>query len=257
VDLSGQSGAAGSIFQDLPTTPGQRYRLRFAMAGNPDAGPAIKQMNLFWDGGLLDSPSFDITGHTREQMGWVYHDHLVTASTSLTRLQFTSVTSSGFGPVIDDISVTHVFGPIILQQPEGLIVKPGSPAMISVAADGLDPQYQWRLNGEDIPGATNATLVIEQTQPAHAGTYDVLITDSTGEILSSSVVLSLFGIQALPGLLVYGPLESEYRIEYTTDIESGEWMTLTQIVLESSPFLFVDTAPLDSEKRFYRSVLVP
>ena len=42
VDLSGET--AGAIYQDLPTVPGRRYRLRFALAGNPAGAPADKQL---------------------------------------------------------------------------------------------------------------------------------------------------------------------------------------------------------------------
>ena len=38
----------GGISQTLPTTPGQRYRINFFMAGQINSGPDVKQMNLDW-----------------------------------------------------------------------------------------------------------------------------------------------------------------------------------------------------------------
>jgi len=108
VDLSG--GSAGQIYQDLATVPGQTYELRFAMAGSgvvEQQPPLIKLMEVGW-GTLVDTRSFDITGHTVTDMGWTYHTYDLTAVSSITRLQFTSLIDTQWGPMIDDVSVTAV-----------------------------------------------------------------------------------------------------------------------------------------------------
>ena len=107
VDLDGLENFPGTIYQDVPVTPGTTYKLRFAVAGNPDRSPTIKTMNVWWEGAIIDSISFDITGKTRANMGYTYHEYTVTASSPLSRLKFESTTSpSGWGPVIDDVSVS-------------------------------------------------------------------------------------------------------------------------------------------------------
>jgi choice-of-anchor C domain-containing protein len=102
VDLSGEG--AGAIYQDLPTIPGQTYLLRFAMAGNPEGGPAIKRIEIWWDTTLVDTLSFDTTGRSKSSMGWVYHEYTVVATTNVTHLRFKSLTSGAFGPALDDVS---------------------------------------------------------------------------------------------------------------------------------------------------------
>lgn len=102
VDLSGYS--TGTIYQDIPTVPGYAYRLRFAMAGNPEGGPAIKQMEVWWGTTLVDTPSFDMTGHSKWDMGWVYHEYTVVAAATVTRLRFKSLVDGTCGPVLDDIT---------------------------------------------------------------------------------------------------------------------------------------------------------
>jgi choice-of-anchor C domain-containing protein len=109
VDLSG--GSAGQIYQDLATVPGQTYELRFAMAGSgvvEQQEPKIKLMQVAWGASLVDTPQFDITGHTITSMGWTYHTYDLTAVSSVTRLQFTSLINTQWGPMIDDVRVTPV-----------------------------------------------------------------------------------------------------------------------------------------------------
>lgn len=82
--------------------------------------------------------------------------------------------------------------PIILQQPQSVTVAPGASATFSVAVSGLPPfQYQWRLNAEAIPGATNATWTVTNAQPASAGNYTVVVHDLSGAAFSQPATLSL------------------------------------------------------------------
>jgi choice-of-anchor C domain-containing protein len=112
VDLSGSPGA-GAVYQILSTEAGQSYLLRFAMAGNftPWDGnpnnwsPAVKEMEVVWDGELVDTVTFDVTGHDASDPGWVYLSYGVTAESSATELRFVSLTGGAYGPLLDDVSV--------------------------------------------------------------------------------------------------------------------------------------------------------
>ena len=103
VDLSGNE--AGAVYQDLPTTSGQTYLLRFAMAGNPYGGSAVKRMQIWWDTTLIDSLFFDTTGHSGQSMGWEYHEYSVVATGNVTRLTFKGMTDEQWGPALDDVTV--------------------------------------------------------------------------------------------------------------------------------------------------------
>jgi hypothetical protein len=52
-------------------------------------------------------------------------------------------------------------------------------------------RYQWRFSGADLPGATNATLLLTNVTPADEGAYSALVTDDIGPALSPSATLTV------------------------------------------------------------------
>jgi hypothetical protein len=103
VDLTGTPGA-GSIYQDLSTVPSGIYNLELHLAGNPVSDPNIKEMQLFWDGSLIDTLSFNVSGKSTTDMGWTLHSYEnLIASSWLTRLEFVSLTEGSYGPAIDNV----------------------------------------------------------------------------------------------------------------------------------------------------------
>jgi hypothetical protein len=51
--------------------------------------------------------------------------------------------------------------------------------------------YQWRLNGTNIAGATNAMLTLTNVQSGQAGSYSVIVGNAFGSVTSSNAVLSV------------------------------------------------------------------
>ena len=72
MDLNGFS--SGGIWRDLRTSVGQVYTLRFLYSGNPDIAvcgpPAVKKFAAK-AGDVASNFSYDTTGHTRADPGWV------------------------------------------------------------------------------------------------------------------------------------------------------------------------------------------
>ena len=67
----------------------------------------------------------------------------------------------------------------------------GSNVTFQVAATGSGTlSYQWQQNGSPVPGATAASLPLSNIQPANAGSYVVVITDSTGSTTSQVSTLT-------------------------------------------------------------------
>src|SRR5204862_649859 len=60
--------------------------------------------------------------------------------------------------------------------PSTLEVQAGATATFTVSTTFSSPvQFQWRLNGLELSGETNTTLVITNTQAQHAGEYTVTV----------------------------------------------------------------------------------
>ena len=108
--------AYGTIFQDLPTTAGQEYHLQFALAGNFNTGsPAV--VNVLWGDNNIGSASWNPGGHSVNDLGWVWSDFYVTASSSTTLLTFSDPfvgDGSQRVDLLDAISVVPVPEPSLL-----------------------------------------------------------------------------------------------------------------------------------------------
>jgi hypothetical protein len=80
----------------------------------------------------------------------------------------------------------------ITSQPRNLTTNASSRVTLSVRATTRYPlSYQWKLEGTNLPGATNSTFVIANAQPVHRGTYTVTLTNSVGELSTTGAVLSV------------------------------------------------------------------
>jgi len=95
--------------------------------------------------------------------------------------------------------------PVIITQPQDQNVNFGSPAAFAVEVRGTAPlQYQWCLNGSEIPGATASTYHKSNVQPPDAGDYSVRITNSIGAVSSSNAVLIVHVPANIPSHLQSG-----------------------------------------------------
>jgi hypothetical protein len=77
--------------------------------------------------------------------------------------------------------------PLISVHPQSQTVSPGATVILDVSANGLTPiQYQWRLNGVNIPGANSSTYTISNAQPTNGGRYTVVVVDALGTLEQSN-----------------------------------------------------------------------
>jgi alpha-tubulin suppressor-like RCC1 family protein len=89
-------------------------------------------------------------------------------------------------------------------QPLGPTAVAGTTVTLSVDAIGPAPlSYQWRKNGEIIPGANAATLVLEDVTLAVAGDYDVVVSNAAGSTTSGVASLA---VQRLGQGITFAPL---------------------------------------------------
>jgi len=81
--------------------------------------------------------------------------------------------------------------PEITTQPASVSVAAGASATLSVQASGGQLQYQWRLNGADIVGATAANLSIPAASSADSGGYTVVVRNAAGSVTSDVATLTV------------------------------------------------------------------
>jgi hypothetical protein len=82
--------------------------------------------------------------------------------------------------------------PLVTTHPTNLTVIAFMNATFSVTAGGAGPfSYQWLFNGNPIPGATSATLLLTNVQPAQAGLYQAVVLNPANSTASSNALLTV------------------------------------------------------------------
>jgi choice-of-anchor C domain-containing protein len=114
LDLSAEN--AGSISQDLVgLSVGQEYTVSFDIAGNPVGAPTTKSLSVTV-GGAPGLYSFNTTGGTLSNLGWVTQTFVFIATASTQTLAFLSLDGTAYGPALDNVSIaaTPIPGAILL-----------------------------------------------------------------------------------------------------------------------------------------------
>jgi hypothetical protein len=129
---------------------------------------------------------------------------------------YSVVVSNDIGAATSESAALVVLTPpAIASQPLDQDVAPGTRVTFAVTATGSEPLFfQWRRNGENLPGATGATYVIADAQPTDAGTYSVAVANSVASVNSREAVLKV----AVPGALA---LADNFAERVTTEEASG------------------------------------
>jgi len=112
-----------------------------------------------------------------------------------------SVVASNFLDIVESAPAMLRVGdaPAFLSVPSGTNVIEGTDVTFCVEAAGEVPlQYQWRLNGANIPGATNDCLTITNATLEDGGSYAVVVANAYGVLTSPEAVLS-FLLTSAPG----------------------------------------------------------
>ena len=101
----------------------------------------------------------------------------------------------------------------ITEPPRNRSVSQGGRTEFTVGVSGTPPlSYQWQSNGNPLPGATNATLILANVLPSQAGEYRVEVRNRAGVALSQPATLTVLSnsagyVTGLPPKLVVQPVE--------------------------------------------------
>jgi alpha-tubulin suppressor-like RCC1 family protein len=108
------------------------------------------------------------------------------------------VSIAASAPAFHGLALVNDGRPVILQPPVGLTAYTGrSVTMQSSTVGTLPLSYQWLLNGTNIPGAINTSLVISNVQFGNAGNYQLFVSNSVNTALSLPAPLNVISNGAL------------------------------------------------------------
>jgi hypothetical protein len=149
-----------------------------ALGGTGDAGA----MTYLWkkDGNPITEPT------------WTYIINSAQPSDAGT---YTVTVTNSLGSVTSNPAVLTVqtgSAPVIQTQPQSQTVEEGGPVSFTVVATGTPaPTYQWKKDGNDIPGATSGIYTIASAILSDAGSYTVVVTNTVGSITSNAATLTV------------------------------------------------------------------
>lgn len=111
--------------------------------------------------------------------------------------------------------------PTISAHPASATKSVDESVTFSVTASGTNPlQYQWLKNDAPIQNANQSTYTIQNIQPADAGNYKVVITNTAGQVASNSATLTVLA-NTKPVANIITPGENSTYVAGTTISFSG------------------------------------
>lgn len=176
-----ENGDVGG-YGEIPSTPpitGRPYRITVSSTGlgiySASIDDAITGENM---GSITD---YDLGGGFANGYGGVHSGF----NTGYWKIAFDNF-SLEVGP---EIAVP----PLLLALPTTASANPGGQLALTADIGGNPlPQVQWKFEGQDIPGATDLTLIVDNFQAANVGGYSLAATNSSGG-LETPVVDASFG----------------------------------------------------------------
>lgn len=106
---------------------------------------------------------------------------------------FDSATGNSPGVIYDNARVVALNPLAIVTQPVGAAIAAGGSTTLSVVTSGSITgvtNYQWRLAGTNLPGATSASLPLSNVQLIKYGAYTVVVSDGVFSLTSSTATVS-------------------------------------------------------------------
>ena len=136
---------------------------------------------------------------------------------------------------MDDVQVlVGPSAPSIFNQPSDITSPLGGTAVFEVTASGSTPLiYQWFFNGATVDHGTNRTLRLENVSTNDAGSYQVLVQNSLGTVLSLPGELTVVEVEAqlfqIVNLSTNGAVAIEHG-EVSQDDHGGIAVSSTHVI---------------------------
>ncbi len=138
----------------------------------------------------LDGQTWNlVTPGTRVAEGWQFPGVKIRAGAAY---RVRGPVRGGYGNGSESYADCQFGSPVCYSEALAVTAYAGTNLTLSMAAYGTMPTgYQWRLNGVDIPGETNATLTITNMPFSAAGRYELMAVNSYGTGTSATCRIDL------------------------------------------------------------------
>jgi alpha-tubulin suppressor-like RCC1 family protein len=135
--------------------------------------------------------------HNGSNISWGTNSSLTLTNIQLAQAGIYSVAvSNEFGGVVSSNAFLTVEPILVTQLPKDLVTFEGGTAVFSITALANTPlSYQWRFNGTDLPGATEATLALTNLHYEQAGNYEV-VASTTSSTVTNVATLAVVPVAA-------------------------------------------------------------
>ena len=187
---------------------------------------------------------------------------------SLTNVQTTDIAgysvlvTNAYGSATSSVvTLTVLFPPVIVQQPQNRAAVVGGTAQFSVAVTGnTNRAYQWRLGETEMLGRTNSLLVLTGIGLSDFAGYRVVVSNPSGSTTSHVAHLTVaqqpeLGPPQFNASTLYLAIPTEvgpvYVVEYKTALDDLLWQELTFLNGTGGTLTVTDNNPTNSA-RFYR-----
>ncbi|MEO8427225.1 MAG: tandem-95 repeat protein, partial [Verrucomicrobiota bacterium] len=109
--------------------------------------------------------------------------------------EYTVAVTNRAGSSTSQVATLTIFSaPVITRQPRSQIAAVASTLRLDVTVNGEGPLfYQWRVNGVNLKGSTDATLQIPNAQPVNSGDYSCAISSPYGVVNSETAGIVIAG----------------------------------------------------------------
>ncbi len=183
--LSGATNRGGilQITGSLDSVPGQDYRVEFFTS--PGSGTTNSQGKHFI--GAANITLSTGPANFTVSFPWAFSGDSVATATATDPAYNTSEFSAS-QPVV----LVQPLPPTITSQPVPQTLEVGMDATFTVGVSGSAPfADQWFWNGTPFAGGTGASLILSNVQPAQAGSYWVVVSNSAGTATSAVANLTV------------------------------------------------------------------
>ena len=180
IHLYRNGGEVGSTNYTAPLAPPITSDIGIGVAPDDSGAPG----NAYWQGKIDDVGIWNV---------------------ALTSSQMASVFNAGLaGKDLSQADAYQNSPPTISTQPTSITRFVGETASFSVQAAGTGVlSYQWKLSGNPVNGATNATYTIGSVTEADGGDYVVVVSNANGSKESQAVTLTVQKVTIATGLIGY------------------------------------------------------